>query len=242
MFIVSSVFASICGDSYDEPNNELSDINESVKIRRNTRIDTDNDPDESKLVNDIKYGSKSQNDFKQEIEDKQKKDGTVGALDQKQEENVKPKLPNVNLISENQIIEYEINDKVIFDNETWDVFSVITDSDSNQRLKITREGKVMDVSSTDVKPDPETLKNLEVIDQFEFDKNNLNKTPKNDKVQKMKDLNGKTVNCNIIVDNTVIKETVNGNRFKANLKDILEGNDSVRIYVDDDNNEQQWDV
>lgn len=56
-------------------------IDESCKIRRNTKLGTDNDLDNSKAANDAKYGTKEENDFKQEIEDKQKKDGTVGALD-----------------------------------------------------------------------------------------------------------------------------------------------------------------
>ncbi|MBO6273696.1 hypothetical protein J6O48_13105 [bacterium] len=63
-------------------------------------------------------------------------------------------MPNVNLISEKIDIEYEINDKVIYNDEYWHIFAVTNTAD-DQRLKITREGKVIDVSSTDVKPDPE---------------------------------------------------------------------------------------
>lgn len=51
----------------------------------------------------------------------------------------------------------------------------------------------------------------------------------------MKDLNDPKVNCNIVVDNTILKQTTEGKRFKANLKDILEGEDLIRVYVDDDN-------
>lgn len=142
------------GESYDVSDEMNLSLNESAKIRRSTKLGTDNDIMKSKKVNDIKYGSKDENDFKQEIEDKQKKDGTIGALDQQQEESVKPKLPNVNLISEKVDIEYEINDKVIYNDEYWHVFAV-TNTVDDQRLKITREGKVIDVSSTDVKPDPE---------------------------------------------------------------------------------------
>lgn len=238
LFIISSIFSSMTGESYDVSDEMNLSLNESAKIRRSTKLGTDNDIMKSKKVNDIKYGSKDENDFKQEIEDKQKKDGTIGALDQQQEETVKPKLPNVNLISEKVDIEYEINDKVIYNDEYWHVFAV-TNTVDDQRLKITREGKVIDVSSTDVKPDPEQLKNLEIDNQFEFDKNNLNKSPKNDKVEKMKDLNDPKVNCNIVVDNTILTQTTEGKRFKANLKDILEGEDLIRVYVDDDN-EQHW--
>lgn len=54
----------------------------------------------------------------------------------------------------------------------------------------------------------------------------------------MADLNGKTVECNIVVDSMVLKNTLNGERFKANLKDILEGVDDVRVYVGD--KEETW--
>lgn len=70
------------GESYDVSDEMNLSLNESAKIRRSTKLGTDNDIMKSKKVNDIKYGSKDENDFKQEIEDKQKKDGTIGALDQ----------------------------------------------------------------------------------------------------------------------------------------------------------------
>lgn len=223
-------------------------IDESCKIRRNTKLGTDNDLDNSKAANDAKYGTKEENDFKQEIEDKQKKDGTVGALDP-QEENAsyKPKFPNKNLISEENIyesgsiIEYEVNDKVLYKGEYWDVFSITDNTGDKQHLKITRNGQTLDVTSNEVKPDPEQLKQLEVPNQFEFDKNNLNKKPTNDKESKMKDLNRKTVDCNIVVDSMVLKETINGGKYKANLKDILEDQDNIRVYMDSDlNNPETW--
>ena len=74
MFIISSIFSSMTGESYD-------DLTENAKIRKHTKIQTDDDIDVSKKVNDAKYGTKEDNDFKQELEDKQKKDGTIGALD-----------------------------------------------------------------------------------------------------------------------------------------------------------------
>lgn len=134
LFIVSSIFSSLIGDSFD-------DMNENVKIRRNTSIDAENDPNQSKKVQDIKYGNKDDNDFKQEVEDKQKQDGTVGALDQKQEEAAKPMLPNVNLLKESQEIEYEVEDKVIFDGDIWHVLGVVDNLEMGQILRITREGQ-----------------------------------------------------------------------------------------------------
>lgn len=247
MFIISSIFSALTGKSYDSNNKYM---NENCKIKRSTKISTDNDIDNSKVANDAKYGTKEENDFKQEIEDKQKKDGLVGALDPPQDENeaVKPKLPNVNLVTEHNknpfleegaVIEYEVNDKVLYKNEPWTVFAVDEETGDKQNLKITKNGKTIDVTSKDIKPDPSQFKDIDnTPDQFEFDKNNLNKTPENSKAEKMADLNGKTVECNIVVDSMVLKNTLNGERFKANLKDILEGVDDVRVYVGD--KEETW--
>lgn len=247
MFIISSIFSALTGKSYDSNNKYM---NENCKIKRSTKIDSDNDIDNSKVANDAKYGTKEENDFKQEIEDKQKKDGLVGALDPQQDENeaAKPKLPNVNLVTEHNknpfleegaVIEYEVNDKVIYKNEPWTVFAVDEETGDKQNLKITKNGKTIDVTSKDIKPDPSQFKDIDnTPDQFEFDKNNLNKTPENPKAEKMTDLNGKTVECNIVVDSMVLKNTLNGERFKANLKDILEGVDDVRVYVGD--KEETW--
>lgn len=247
MFIISSIFSALTGKSYDSNNKYM---NENCKIKRSTKIDSDNDIDNSKVANDAKYGTKEENDFKQEIEDKQKKDGLVGALDPQQDENeaVKPKLPNVNLVTEHNknpfleegaVIEYEVNDKVLYKNEPWTVFAVDEETGDKQNLKITKNGKTIDVTSKDIKPDPSQFKDIDnTPDQFEFDKNNLNKTPENPKAEKMADLNGKTVECNIVVDSMVLKNTLNGERFKANLKDILEGVDDVRVYVGD--KEETW--
>ena len=247
MFIISSIFSALTGKSYDSNNKYM---NENCKIKRSTKVDSDNDIDNSKVANDAKYGTKEENDFKQEIEDKQKKDGLVGALDPQQDENeaAKPKLPNVNLVTEHNknpfleegaAIEYEVNDKVLYKNEPWTVFAVDEETGDKQNLKITKNGKTIDVTSKDIKPDPSQFKDIDnTPDQFEFDKNNLNKTPENPKAEKMADLNGKTVECNIVVDSMVLKNTLNGERFKANLKDILEGVDDVRVYVGD--KEETW--
>jgi len=63
LFIVSSIISSMTGASFD-------DLTENAKIRRHTKIQTDNDMDLSKQANDAKYGTKEENDFKQELEHK----------------------------------------------------------------------------------------------------------------------------------------------------------------------------
>lgn len=149
MFIISSIFSALTGKSYDSNNKYM---NENCKIKRSIKIDSDNDIDNSKVANDAKYGTKEENDFKQEIEDKQKKDGLVGALDPQQDENeaAKPKLPNVNLVTEHNknpfleegaVIEYEVNDKVLYKNEPWTVFAVDEETGDKQNLKITKMAK-----------------------------------------------------------------------------------------------------
>lgn len=229
MFIISAIFSSLVGNPCDVV---AESLNENCKIRRSTKIDTDNDINNSKLANDAKYGTEEDNKFKQEVEDKQKADGTIGALDPQQEENAsyKPALPNVNLISEGAEIEYEVNDKVIFDGKTWHVFSASGIVGGKQTLRLTCAGQVIDVDSSKVKPDPEQLKDIEnTPDQFEFDKNNLNKSPQNEKPTKMADLNGPTVECNIVVDSHIVSGAMS-----ASVKDLLEGEDQIRVYTDGD--------
>lgn len=227
LFIVSSIFSSLIGDSFD-------DMNENVKIRRNTSIDAENDPNQSKKVQDIKYGNKDDNDFKQEVEDKQKQDGTVGALDQKQEEAAKPILTNVNLLKESQEIEYEVEDKVIFDGDIWHVFGVIDNLEMGQILRITREGQTRTIPANQVKPDPNQMELL-AIEQFDLDeKTRLNKKPENEKPVKMEDLNEQTIPCHIRFNNAILENTVEGEKFQASVKDILEESDPVKVYIGDD--------
>lgn len=227
LFIVSSIFSSLIGDSFD-------DMNENVKIRRNTSIDAENDPNQSKKVQDIKYGNKDDNDFKQEVEDKQKQDGTVGALDQKQEEAAKPMLPNVNLLKESQEIEYEVEDKVIFDGDIWHVLGVVDNLEMGQILRITREGQTRIIPANQVKPDPNQMELL-AIEQFDLDeKTRLNKKPENETPVKMEDLNEQTIPCHIRFNNAILENTVEGEKFQASVKDILEESDPVKVYIGDD--------
>jgi len=46
------------------------------------------------------------------------------------------------------------------------------------------------------------------------------------------------VNCNIITNKTILKETLNGNRIQAKLSDILEGLDDITVYMDNDKEEK----
>ena len=151
MFMVESIIQSMYN---------YSTVNENAKIRRKTKLQTDNDIDLSKTANDAKYGTKEENDFKQELEDKQKKDGTIGALDPAQEESVKPKLPNVNLLTEKKIeVIYEVNDPVIYNKEIWHVYAIDeADVDDEQTLHITKNGATATVNAKDVEPDPELLR------------------------------------------------------------------------------------
>lgn len=229
MFILSAIFSSLTGDSYDL-------VNENVKIKRHTSISADNELKNSKLADEAKNGTKDQNDFDDEVEAIQKADGITGALDPKQEESVKPTLPNVHLLHESQQIEYEVEDPVIYDGQTWYVFGVIDNLETGQELRITREGHTRTVPAKKVKPDPKLLQQTLIeIDQFDLDdKTRLNKKPENEKPVKMEDLNEQTMFCNIKFDNAILEHTITGERFKANVKDILEEADPVRVYIGDD--------
>lgn len=219
MFMIESVIKSMFN---------YSTVNENCKIRKQTKIQTDNDIDKSVITKEAKYGTKEENDFKQELEDKQKKDGTIGALDpQGQEESVevKPKLPNVNLLTEKKIeIEYEVNDKVIYKDNKWDVYAIDEYDGDKQRLHITREGVTEEVLAKDVEPDPEMLNNLE-IDDMQF--NNLEA---DDNISNLNDLNKKTVKCNIVVDGYKL----NVNPMKVKLSDIVESNLYLDVEGDDE--------
>ena len=109
LFIVDSIFGSLTGKSYNNIPVSVNDsVTENLKIIRHNKLSTDGDIRKSIKAHDAKYGSKEENDFKQELEDKQKKDEVVGCLDQQpQEESLKlvrnkdaeevnetPQLPN----------------------------------------------------------------------------------------------------------------------------------------------------
>lgn len=118
MFIITSIFSSFTGRAYDSKSVLNDSLTENCKIRKHNKLGADT-KEVSKKFHDAKYGTKAENDFKQEIEAKQKLDGTIGALDAQQEsvetetqeelndaaeftveeetiEEAKPQLPNVN--------------------------------------------------------------------------------------------------------------------------------------------------
>lgn len=100
MFIVDSIFGSLTGKTFnsraidskfvnDSVTENSDEVNENIKIRKHNKLGTDGDVSKSIKYKEAKYGEKIDNDFKQEIEDEQKKDGVVGCLDQQQQESVK---------------------------------------------------------------------------------------------------------------------------------------------------------
>lgn len=83
LFIIDSIFGSLTGKSYNNIPVSVNDsVNEHLKIIRHTKLSTDGDIRKSIKGHDAKYGSKEDNDFKQELEDEQKKAEVVGCLDQ----------------------------------------------------------------------------------------------------------------------------------------------------------------
>ena len=113
LFIVASIFSTLTGKSYCETKHSVS---ENCKIIKHNKLGTDGLVKNSLMHKEAKYGSEEENNFKQEIEDKQKQEpSVVGCLDQQPREEsvtihknatdnisdaeqvpVKPILPNVN--------------------------------------------------------------------------------------------------------------------------------------------------
>lgn len=214
-FMVDSVIKSMYNHAH---------INENCKIRRHTKIQTDQDVTQSLAAHDAKYGTKEENDFKQELEDKQKKDGTIGALDPAQEESVKPKLPNVNLITEKKLeIVYEVNDEVIYKNQKWHVYAIDEFDYDKQRLHITWNGQTESVLATDVEPDPVMLKALEE-NPYNDEENLQGMITRKD----IKDLNQGTIKCNLVVDGYALNSTP----LLVNISDIVESNDVLNVIND----------
>lgn len=87
MFIITSIFSSMTGRAYDSKSVLNDSLTENCKIRKHNKLGADTIED-SKKFHDAKYGTKKENDFKQEIESKQKLDGTIGVLDQPTEESI----------------------------------------------------------------------------------------------------------------------------------------------------------
>lgn len=187
-FVICSIFSSITGKSYD--NDLLIDrvVDESCKIRKNTKLGTDYNKKKSVMFHDAKYGDAEKKEFKQEIEDKQKIDGTVGSLDQAQQQESEsgPNIPNVHkMISERfglnvdallearaEDIYYEPLDRVIvkIDGEEMPgrVTAVYDDIDGKQVVTVLSMGRTYNVKSKDLKPDLAYLYNrlMDTTDEY----------------------------------------------------------------------------
>ena len=179
LFIVYSIISSICGKSYEDVvdfQDNVNELDESCRIRKHNKLGTDGLVKNSKKFHDAKYGTDDENAFKQEIEDKQKQDGTVGALDnnQQQESAFKYKLPNVHMVTESKTpdkfeydklrklgyedIEYEPGDRVIVgkDKHPGVVTDVWDTVDAGQTITVllNNGGGMAYVTFEDVLPDP----------------------------------------------------------------------------------------
>ena len=123
LFIVDSIFGSLTGKSYNNIPVSVNDsVTENLKIIRHNKLSTDGDIRKSIKAHDAKYGSKEDNDFKQELEDEQKKGEVVGCLDQQpQEESLKLiKNKNTEEVNETPVLpnraRYSSVDEM---NESW---------------------------------------------------------------------------------------------------------------------------
>lgn len=276
LFIIDSIFSSMCGKSYTSDsiiNGSINekDINESIKIRKHNKLGTDGLAKNSVKFKEAKYGTPEENAFKQEIEDKQKKDGTMGALDQQPQESVddwKMKLPNVHNISEmnesidmNNVqaildakpedIEYEPFDRVVVKIDGHELKGSVTDvyenSDGSQVIVVMVQGHTMELGVKDVRPDTDYLLNTrwgncgEQSDKFDLD----SKTRLNNKVQndgkdysvEYKNLNDRTVECDIVIDGFKLNW---GSQY-ASLQDIMESKKELHV-MNESGEVQLWDA
>ena len=256
-FVICSIFSSITGKSYD--NSLIIDnyVDESCKVIKRTKLGTDGEFDKSVAAHNAKYGTPDQNAFKREIEDKQKQDGTVGALDQQQQqESVRPVLPNVHrkMMSEQicgvdidaifeakaEDIYYEPHDRVLVKTSSGEVPGMVTDVydslDFGQLLTVMCQGHTLNVTTKDVAPDMNYLVNqlADYTDEFadiafQLDKKTrLNKRVENDKKDYTKDYS----NLNDVMIGCDIVSNgfkVNFEPMKVSLKDIAECSKYVKV-------------
>lgn len=50
----------------------------------------------------------------------------------------------------------------------------------------------------------------------------------------MEDYNDQSIFCNVKFDNVILEHTIDDKRFRANLKDLMEEADPVRVYIGDE--------
>lgn len=227
LFLVTSIIQSLTGLNISDN----STVNESCKIRK-PRLTSGHDFEKSKFVDDILHGDKEKRDFEEKIEKDTLKAGIDNPLapsQPQQEEAVQMRLPNAHSITESYDITYEPMDKVIYKEIPCQVISV---SDDGEKISILVSGKTIDVKPKEIKPDPLFFNELiNTVDQFDFDKNKLTKDATNEKLVKMNDLNGKTVECNIIVDG----HKVNMFECYASLTDIIASKKTIRVLLENGN-------
>lgn len=223
-YMLNALFTALTGE-----NCTVSDLSENCKIRVK-KISSEGDLSQSKLVDDIHYGDKDTRDFEEKIELETQQAGVPNPLvAQPQQEAVEPEiLPNIHMIREKlkeMIITYEPNDIVLYDGKKCKVMTV---SEDGHTINIMIEnGKTVDVEPKDLEPDPEYVNSLNIINQFDDKQKQLLKGTETDK----KDIEGKTVDCNIIVDGL----RLNCESYKASLKDIMDSKHNIRIMNEDGN-------
>ena len=231
LFLITTIISTYTGMA-PTPNMYHS-VQESIKIKK-PKLSNDHDFNKSKLKDDILYGDADKREFEEEVEKTAEKEGIENPLvpsGEKEEESVKPKLPNVHNITESKKVSknekqqffYEPMDKVIYKGVKSQVLSV--SEDGNLINILTPQGQ-LEVNVNDLEPDAEYVNPLRnVPKQFDFDKDNLTTDLTNAEPGKMKDLNGKTVDCNIIVDNFQLNLT----ECKASLDDIINSKRDIRV-------------
>lgn len=231
LFLITTIISTYTGMA-PTPNMYHS-VQESIKIKK-PKLSNDHDFNKSKLKDDILYGDADKREFEEEVEKTAEKEGIENPLvpsGEKEEESVKPKLPNIHNITESKKVSknekqqffYEPMDKVIYKGVKSQVLSV--SEDGNLINILTPQGQ-LEVNVNDLEPDAEYVNPLRnVPKQFDFDKDNLTTDLTNAEPGKMKDLNGKTVDCNIIVDNFQLNLT----ECKASLDDIINSKRDIRV-------------
>lgn len=259
LFVVSSIMSALTGNSYENTMDRTALVNENAKVIRRNKLGTDGLFQKSLKVKEAKYGTSDANNFQQEVEDKQKKDGTVGALDQQQQESAAPRinLPNVHrMMLENYLNElknipaneimYEPYDRVVVKIDGYDMAGTVTSVrdilDGGQFVYVMVQGETFEFVAKDIKPDLGYLLNsrwgnTDYTDKYysRFDLNpdtRINNPVDNDKydyAKDYKDLNDRTVECDIVQNGMKL----NFQKYYASLKDINECKENVHVVNED---------
>lgn len=159
------------------------DINENLKIRKKKGISTDFDDADSVFIDEVTNGSKQEKDNEKEIE-----------IAKEKNEGFKPKLPNFH-VNVNESVSKEIHpmDVVMFNNE-----KAVVQSCKGDACVILQNGITIEVKKSQLRKFGEA--DLNVPDQFKFDKNNLTTDLDTAPAGKLRDLNKDKVKCNIVMD------------------------------------------